>query len=270
MNAGAQLILHSVRRHRVLVLSMSLVLAGFQLLLVFAARTLESSSSFSMFTALIPDFVRQIMGESVVSLLSFGGMISLGYFHLAVVGALVGLAIALGVEPAGEIESRFADLVMSRPIARHWPVTRSIVLLVAGIGVALLFMRIGTWLGLHWMASAANRDAVLKTSGLMAWNLGAVVLCWGTVALAVACASRRRGVAGAVSGLLALVSYLLDYVARVWTPAHGLGRFSLFRYYSALDVLVSGSLPARSMLVLVSVSVCAGALAYVAYSRRDL
>lgn len=270
MNAGFQLVRHSARRYRKLVLTVSLLLGAFQVLLVLAARALDSMGAFGAFAALIPDFVKQLLGESTISMLSFGGVVCLGYFHLAVVGALVALAVALGTESAAEIEGRFVDFVMARPVHRHWPITRSLILLVAGTSIPILLMRTGTWVGLEWVAPAEAKTAALRTSGLLAWNLAVVTFCWGTVGLAVASFARRRGAAGAITGVLALSTYLLDYVARIWSPAQWTGRFSPFRYYSALDIVVSGRIPPWSIVVLLVTSAAAAAIAYAGYRYRDL
>ena len=46
--------------------------------------------------------------------------------------------------------------------------------------------------------------------GSLAVNLGFLMLCWAGVAMAIGCACRRRGSAGAIAGLLALTAYLND------------------------------------------------------------
>jgi ABC-type transport system involved in multi-copper enzyme maturation permease subunit len=66
------------------------------------------------------------------------------------------------------------------------------------------------------------------------------------------------------------VSYLLDYIARVWSPAQWLDRFSPFRYYVPLDLILGGGVAARSLAVLFGTATAALAFAYVAFSRRDL
>jgi len=62
--------------------------------------------------------------------------------------------------------------------------------------------------------------------------------------------SRRRGSAGALAGLLALATFLLDYVARALEPAQSVAWLSPFRYYSPLDLIVGKALPAKNLMVL--------------------
>ena len=101
-------------------------------------------------------------------------------------------------------------------------------------------------------------------------NLGVLMLCWGGVALAISSISRRRSVAGAVAGLLALTTFLLDYVARTWESAQALGWLSPFKYYSPLDLVMGLALPAKNLWILGGVTVSSFALAFWLFSRRDI
>ena len=96
---------------------------------------------------------------------------------------------------------------------------------------------------------------------------------WRTVmvrALAVSAVSRRRGVAGGFVGLLALSTFLLDYVARAWQPAESVAWLSPFRYYSPLDLVTGVAIPGKNLWVLGGVAVAGAALAFVLFSRRDI
>ncbi|HYK89132.1 MAG TPA: hypothetical protein VE398_10200, partial [Acidobacteriota bacterium] len=148
MRSGFALLAHSFGRIRTLIVVMCSVLAGFQILLNLAASVAQESNAFGPLSNLLPDFMRQMLGPSVIALLSFSGIVCLGYFHIAVIGWLVGLVIALATEPAGEIELRFMDLVLAHPMARHWIITRTILLIVGCTVLVLLAMMMGSWTGL--------------------------------------------------------------------------------------------------------------------------
>ena len=129
MKGALTLLANSLKRVRFLVLTMGALLAGFQILLTLVAASIQRTRGFDDLSAIVPDFMRQLMGPSLVGLMSFAGIVSVGYFHLAVMGSLVGLMIALATEPASEIETGFMDLILSRPLARDlgdWPVHRHI------------------------------------------------------------------------------------------------------------------------------------------------
>jgi len=270
MKSGLALMAHSFHRVRMLVLGMSGLLAGFQILLCLAAKTAQELNAFGQLSALIPDFLRQIMGPSVIALMSFGGVVCIGYFHIAVVGAVVGLAIAIATEVAAEIESKFVDLVLSRPLARHWLITRSIALLLGCSIFVACAMVLSTIIGLYLLAPADIIRPTLRLVRSQVLNLNALIVCWGGLTLAVASVCRRRSVAGAIAGLSALTTYFFDYIAQVWKPGAKIAWLFPFHYFNALHLLSSGELPLREIRILLGFAVGGIALAYLLYSRRDL
>ena len=54
-------------------------------------------------------------------------MASLGFFEPLIVMLVVQFAIFLATEPAGDVETGLVDLVLARPVPRHWLVTRSLI-----------------------------------------------------------------------------------------------------------------------------------------------
>jgi len=187
-----------------------------------------------------------------------------------VMGSLVGLSITIGTTVTSEIETGFIDLLMSRPIARHWIITRSIIVMLLSTVSVLAMMMAGTWAGLNLLAPS---DAVWPNSNLilsLALNLGLLMVCWNSLSMVIGAASRRRSVAGATAGLFALAAFLLDYVARAWEPAERIAWLSPFRYYSPFDLVMGSTLSTKNLIVLLAVSICSFSLAYVVFQRRDI
>ncbi len=270
MSAAAILAIHSFKRVQALVTVMGLLLAGFQILLAIAAAALDRSNSFGQIAALMPDFVRHMFGPSLLAALTYSGVVCLGYFHVVVMAALVGLCIALATESASELETRFLDLVLSRPVSRIVVITRTVVLLFACTAFVLGLMMLGTWMGISWNPPREAPRPSARLIGALALNLGALMLCWGGLALAIGSISRRRGVAGSIAGLLALACFLLDVVARVWKPAEAIAWLSPFRYFDPFSLVLGRALPAHHLVVLAGVGAAGIALAYVFFSRRDV
>jgi ABC-2 type transport system permease protein len=264
------LIAHSLKRVRMLVLGMAVLLGAFQVFLILAASAFERSKALEGMTDLLPPFVREFLGASVTAFLSFSGMVCQGYFHPIVLVSAMALTIAISTMPTSEIESGFMDLILSRPIARHWLITRSIIVMVLCTVTLLGTMLAGTWLGLSVFApkdiTAPAPGSVLS----LAVNLGLLMLCWSGVAMAIGAASRRRSVAGTVSGLLALTTFLLDFLGRTWRPAEEVAWISPFRYYNALELIRGVPLQSSDLLVLGSVAAASFATAYVLFAVRDL
>ena len=270
MSAASILVVYSLKRVRTLVIAMAALLAGFQVILIVVAGSIQRSGSFEQLGRMMPPFVRQMMGSSFIGFLSFSGIVCLGYFHLAVMGSLVGLSIALGTAPTSEIETGFMDLLLSRPLARHWIITRSIIVMMICAVAVLGAMMTGTWAGLNLLAPGEVTWPTPRMILSLVTNLAVLMLCWNAVAMAIGAAARRRGAAGGLAGLFALSMFLLDYVARAWKPAERIAWLSPFRYYNPLDLLMGRALSTRDLLVLTGVSLSGFALAYVLFSRRDI
>jgi ABC-2 type transport system permease protein len=261
---------HSLRRIRPIVIGMAIVLAGFQFLLTQVAVFLMRNQAFGMLSSLVPEFIRSMAGPSMVAFMSFGGVVALGYFHPVVLASLLGLAIAIATEPAGEIETRFGDLTLARPIARHQVITRTVAVLVVAEVTVLVVMTAATWTGLACCTPAdADRPSAALVRSL-AITLGAIVLCWGGVALAVASASRRRATAVGTTAVAALAAYLADYLGRVWDPARAVSRLLPFHYFEPMALMTGSPLDVRSVAVLLAIALVGTTVGYLTFAHRDL
>ena len=264
------LLLHSLQRVRTLVVVIGLLLALLQFILILVARSIENAGQFAQLATLLPPFVRALMGPAVTAFLSFGGIVSLGYFEPGVIFAVVGLSIAVGTRIALEVETGFIDLILARPVARHRMVTRAIVVSIVSLSFVVALMLAGTWIGLRTLApDTVEKPAARLILGLAA-NLGLLGMAWSSIGLAIASASRRRGVAGGVAGVLALVTFLLDYIARLWEPAKAFAWLSPFTYFSPLDLVTGGELLMKNVVVLGGIAVGGFVGAYVLFLRRDI
>jgi ABC-2 type transport system permease protein len=270
MRGAFFLFTYTLRRVRTPVLATGGLLALFQVVLILVAGSIQRNGTFEQLGLLFPPFLRELLGPSFVAFLSFAGIVSVGYFHVAVMGAVISLPLALATIPTSEIETGFLELVLSRPVARHWIVTRTIVVTVVATVLVLTAMVGATWTALRTMAP---RDASLPSLNLilsLAANLGALMLCWAGVAMAIGCGSRRRGLAAGAAGWLALAAFLLDYVGRLWKPAEKVAWLSPFRYYSPLEMVMGGPLPGNDLAVLGGTAALGFVAAYVLFARRDL
>jgi ABC-2 type transport system permease protein len=270
MKGPTVLLLHSLKRARTVVLALGLLLSAFQILLIMMAGSFENSGSFAQLSTLIPPFVRDLIGPSMTSFMSFSGMVCLGYFHPVVMASLVGLGIALGTTVTGEIESGFMDLILARPLARHRIITRSIFVCLICSAAPLAMMIVATTVGLRLLAPSGAELPPFALIFSMAANVGMLMLCWSAVALAIGSSARRRGVTGWVTGLAALAMFLLDYVARAWPTAEPASWISPFRYYSPFDLIMGKPLPILNLVVLGAISVTAWVLSYLLFARRDI
>jgi beta-exotoxin I transport system permease protein len=261
---------HSLRRVRAALIVLAILLAGFQFLLTQVAVYLMRRNGFSQLTDFIPDFIRTAVGPEALAFMSFGGVVSLGYFHPIVMTALVGLTIAIATEPTGEIERRFVDLTLARPLPREALVIRTmIVLAVAGV-LMLMAMLAGTWTGLACCVPADAERPPFGVFARLAISLATVIACWSGITLIIGAASRRRAVAASVAGVLAFTAYLLDYLGRAWQPAATVSKLSPFHYFEPMVVITSQSLSGADAIILLAVGIAGVVASYIAIGRRDI
>jgi ABC-2 type transport system permease protein len=269
MSGPILLLALSLKRARTLLIAMGLLLAAFQVLLIVIAGSIAHSGGFEQLASLLPPFARALLGPSLVSVMSFSGIVCLGYFDLGIVIALLVLIIALATVPASEVESGFADLILARPLPRHWLITRTVALLVVAILMMLALMLAGTFAGLAMFAPVNAGWPSPSVLGWLVLNLALLLLCWGGVALAFG-AVWRRSVASAVTGLLALTALLLDLTGRLWPPADRVAWLSPFRYFVPFDLVMGRALPIQNILVLWAIAMTGFTFAYFLFSQRDI
>jgi ABC-2 type transport system permease protein len=261
---------HSLRRIRGLLIGLGVMLAAFEFLLTQVAAYLMGQNAFSQLSALIPDFVRNAAGPSLLGFMSYTGVVGLGYFHPIVLTSLVGLMIAVATEPSGEVETRFVDLTLARRLARQAVIARTIAVLIVSGSLMLVLMIGGTWVGVTFFAPEGAERPSLTMLVSLAVTLAAVMACWAGVALAIAAGAKRRSVAGGIAGALALGSYLLDYLGRAWQPASGVSRLSPFHYFEPMAVVLGGPVSGGNLTVLIVVAAIGTLIGFVAFAKRDV
>lgn len=259
----------SLKRVWKLLCAVGLLLGGFQVLRVHIAASVHQAGHFEQIAELLPPAVRAILGPSLTSVLSFNGIVCGGFFDLGNVLGLTALSIALATVPASEIETGFADLMLARPVPRHWLISRTIALVLFSIVLELFMIVAATWTGLALFAPPGDAGPPTRQIVALALNLGMLLLCWSGVAMALG-AAYRRGQAGATAGLLAIATLLLDYAQKLWPPLERIGWVSPFRYFTPFEMVMGDPVPVENLTVLWAVGMTGFALAYLIISERDI
>jgi ABC-type transport system involved in multi-copper enzyme maturation permease subunit len=261
------LVVRSLGRVRILSTSLALVLIGLQLAIIAAAASFADGGNFERLAQIVPAFVMQTMGPALTS---FSGMVLFAYFDPLIVMLLVQFAIYLATEPAGEVESNLVDLILARPLPRHWMVTRSFLVMAIGTVVTSGAMVASTWAGLWWMAPLNTQWPAPRTVISMSAHMTLIAWCFGCAALAASGWARRRGAVVGAVGVVAIAAYLVELLESIWAPARELAPFSPFHYYSEAGIIAGTGGEARDFAVLGSIVLAAMAVAYWRYQRRDL
>jgi ABC-2 type transport system permease protein len=268
--ACGALVLRSLSRSRGPALAVCLILATLQVVLVLEASAQQQAQSFSRLAEMLPAFLRRTLGDLTLIAVSFQGAVCAGYFHPVIVLLVSFVGIFFGSEPAADVDTGTVDLVLARPLPRHWLITRSLALIVLGTGGAPLVMAMTMWAALLLLAPADAPWPVAASVLKMALNLTAVATTIGMTSLAVASFARRRGTPIAAAGTIMLAVYLVNFLEPTWAPAQAIGWLSPFHYFHPLTILAGRSTPWRDLLILSSASAALAAVAYWQFNRRDL
>jgi ABC-type transport system involved in multi-copper enzyme maturation permease subunit len=261
------LLRHSLRRWRAFFAATAVLLVAFQFFMIMAARSLELSGRFRLLGAVMPAFMAQ---WSNMTAASFTGFVLFGYSHPLVQLFLVAGAIGIGSEPAAEIDTRFIDLVMARPVGRSIAINRTLILLVLAAVGAIACMLFATALGLRVMAPPTARLPTPRVVVSMAANLACLALAWGGITLVLSSAAKRRSTVAAICGLAAFAAFVLDYVGRFWDAVAPLAKISPFHYFDPFGMMGGRPLATADLVVLLAIFAVGAAVANVVYARRDL
>jgi len=259
----------SLRRVRLLLGATGFLLAAVQAFRVLLAASLHNAGQFDQVSALLPPFVRDLVVPSLASIMTFNGIVCGVYFDTGFIIALLAVAIALATLPASEMETGFADLILARPMPRHWLITRTIALVWFSILLMLLMIMVGTWAGLAIFAPPDVPWPSARQTATLALSLGMLVMSWSGVALALG-AAYRRGVASAATSLLAFAALLLDWAHRLWPPLDSIAWLSPFNYFQPYELVAGDPLRLENLLVLGAIATTGYTLAYLIISQRDI
>ena len=243
------------------------VLIGFQIAVTAAAAAFADSGDFARLRSVAPTFLQQTLGPVLTS---FAGMVMVGYFDALIVMLFVQVAIYVATEPADDIGSSLVDLLLARPIPRHWLITRSLVMMAATVIALAGAMALGSWIGLVWLAPTGVEWPTASMVLTLMVHLVAIASCFGAAALAASGWARRRGAAQAVIGVAAVALYLLDILGVMWAPVRDIARVSPFNYFRGSAILAGNATTARDLTVLGTLTLIGIATAYLAFRRRDL
>lgn len=263
----AVLLRHHARRPGLTLALLGVGMFLFGWVLTRIAPTLSQAGAVRGVIAMLPPAFGTMLSQEVLGNLTPRGFLGFGYTHpfallMMSVWAVRVTAGALG----GEIGHGTMDLVAARPVSRSSLVAAAVVTLLGGLAAIAGCEVAGTAVGLAGRPVEGLTAAEFLPVAGMCWLAFAA---FGAVGLLVSAGARHGGaVTGALAALIG-VSFVLDYVARLWVPLHPARPLSLFLYYQPQGILAAGAGP-RDVAVLVGVAVVAIAAAFLVFARRDL
>ena len=264
------LLIRSASRARIVLLGASLLLCGFQLVIIGQAAAIERSNAFGSVANLLPEFLQRSLGSKAMLLATFRGTVAFGYFHPVVCILVVVVALYVATEVAHEVEAGLVDLELARSVPRHRLLTRSLLLAHVAIAVMIALMSAGTWLGVRLFDATGFELPTTAMRVRLLGNLFALASCFAGFGLLVASASRRWSSAFIAAALTVVVAYVLDFLTLGWQAVEGVAWISPFNYFPALLVLSGDAPMVRNLTVLAAASILMSAAAYWQFQRRDL
>jgi ABC-2 type transport system permease protein len=175
-------------------------------------------------------------------------------------------AIGFGANAiAGEEEQGTLDLLLANPLPR-WRVVidKFYAMVAATLALALCF-----WLGLVGGALAVQMGVGVWRLTMTTLSGVLLALAFGTLALALGCATGRRGLSAGVASGVAVVAYFLNAFAPLVEGLAPYHKLSPFYYYIGNDPLSNG-LDWVHALVLAGLTLALLVVARVVFDRRDL
>ena len=255
-----------LERNRVFLLAALLVLAGFELLVCAMVASVDVESAFGQMTQFAPPVFRAMIEQSLMGG-SPAAVLAFGWNHPVVHALLSAVAITLPARAiAGEVENGAIELVLAQPLSRGryfaahllFGVGAMSVVIAAGLAATAIGQRIYSLEPFGWRLAALFVDALLLQLAI-----------YGATLLASAF-GREAGRVALVGVLVAVLSFLVNAVATLWSKAEFAKPYSLHTYFDPRQVLVQGHLPWSSVAVLAAVAAIAIGAAFWRFSRRDL
>lgn len=166
---------------------------------------------------------------------------------------------------AGEEERRTLDVLLSTPVTR-----RRVVLDKFGAMVlATALLAVVLWASIPILGPPFDLTPSLGDLTAAVLMCSLLALAFGSIALAVACATGHRALAIGVTAAIAAATYLMDLLAPMIGAIEWLQLLSPFHYYLGAEPMIRG-FDATGSLVLVAITAVGLAAAVWTFERRDL
>lgn len=166
---------------------------------------------------------------------------------------------------AGEEEAGTLDLLLANPLPRWRVVLEKFLAMLAGMAILSFVF----WLSLVISVNAFDIEVGLGPLAAATLSSALLGFSFGVVALAVGCATGKRGASIGIATTLTLASYLLNTLAQIVESFKDYQKLSLFYYHVVSDPLTNG-LKMGDMAVFIGTIAVFLVIALIAFQHRDL
>ena len=212
----------------------------------------------------VPESLKSILGEAA-DYQHINGFLELQVFLQMIFLTFIYGIILLSGLIAGEESDGTLQSLMSQPISRSKTYFQKLAAGTLMIWIVSFAMLLAIWLGALIINEPINLWRVLQATfgqWLVAMALSLVAYCLGA-------STGRRGMAGALAGVYAFLSYMVYGLSSTVTFLKIPNYFSPFKYLSNPRVLDNG-LRLSNVLILSSACVVLIIIGWVVFRRRDI
>lgn len=234
------------------------------------------------FTAIYTSFYSAFQGaaelkqkalpQGMLDFLGVADMLSPAGYLQATVFSLVGpllLIMAAITQTARTIarpeEDGGMELLLANPMSR----TSFALQRIAATGGALTLIAVVPWLALLIIVPAVGMDVPLGNVSAASAGLVALVWCFAGIAFLIGAATGRRGHVLAITGVLAVATYMTRAISGMVADLDWLKWLSPFHYFIGADPLHTGWHPGH-LAVLVIVAAATATAGVLLFDRRDV
>lgn len=262
------LIRRLARQHAFLLAASVVLLAGFEYLMCAIVSAIDIPSALQQLMKNIPPFLRETIQDQFLGGLGPASILAFGWNHPIAQALGTALAIVLASRAvAGEIESGMMEMILSEPVSRTGYLGAQVIVALVSLGSLALIGAAGTWAGMH-VYGISNAAPVSLSKLAVGYFL--LQCAWYGITLALSVMGREGGRVATTAFILALISYLLQAIGKLWQSASFLLPYSLHTYYNPQSIFVGNELSAKSICVLAAVFVIGTSLAAVRFQKRDI
>jgi ABC-2 type transport system permease protein len=254
-------------RNHLFLIACTVVLAGLEFLICAIVASVDVEGALSQMAAFAPPLVRAIIEQNAPGA-STAGVLAFGWNHPVAHALLTAVAITLAARAiAGEVENGAIELLLAQPVSRARYFAAHLLFGVCALAAVLAGGLVATGLGQRVYSLDAfgwQRMAALFLNALL------LQLAIYALTLLASAYGREAGRVALIGVLAAVLSYLGNAIATLWSKAEFVKAYSLHGYFDPRQVLVNGHLATASVVVLAAIATIATAAAFVRVARRDL
>ena len=253
------------KRRSVLFWGIGLVVMAVIIMSFLPVITAESEA-IEAYLEILPEEFMAAFGGDIADIATPEGFLNAELFFLMTPILFLVFTVGLGAGAiAGEEEQGTLDLLLANPLSRR----RVLLEKFGAMSIGIILLAIIYWVGLAVGMVIVDEYVNLLNLAATCFSAALLGLTFGTLSLAIGCATGKRNLAMAGAGGLAVVTYFRKALAPVIDWLEPFRGISPFYYYIGGDPLYNG-LNVGHAGVLIGLIVVLLIVALITFERRDL